>query len=86
MDVDKVNTVLTHLNKLNNVVDCSKENMYEKLTTEVDANLLRINTIGTKVLNTSGLVSKTKYNSEIKILKKRLKKLIRRYLIQVKED
>lgn len=60
--------------------------MYEKLTTEVDANLLRINTIGTKVLNTSGLVSKTKYNSEIKILKKRLKKLIRRYLILVKED
>lgn len=60
--------------------------MYEKLTTEVDANLLRINTIGTKVLNISGLVSKTKYNSEIKILKKRLKKLIRRYLILVKED
>ena len=60
--------------------------MYEKLATEVDANLLRINTIGTKVLNTSGLVSKTKYNSEIKILKKRLKKLIRRYLILVKED
>ena len=60
--------------------------MYEKLTTEVDANLLRINTIGTKVLNTSGLVSKTKYNLEIKILKKRLKKLIRRYLILVKED
>ena len=60
--------------------------MYEKLTTEVDANLLRINTIGTKVLNTSVLVSKTKYNSEIKILKKRLKKLIRRYLILVKED
>ena len=60
--------------------------MYEKLTTEVDANLLRINTIGTKLLNTSGLVSKTKYNSEIKILKKRLKKLIRRYLILVKED
>ena len=55
--------------------------MYEKLNTEVDANLLRINTIGTKVLNISGLVSKTKYNSEI-----RLKKLIRRYLILVKED
>ena len=60
--------------------------MYEKLTTEFDANLLRINTIGTKVLNTSGLVSKTKYNSEIKILKKRLKKLIRRCLMLVKED
>ena len=60
--------------------------MYEKLTTEVDANLLRINTIGTKVLNTSGLFSKTKYNSEIRILKKRLKKLIRRCLMLVKED
>ena len=60
--------------------------MYEKLTTEFDANLLRINTIGTKVLNTSGLVSKTRYNSEIKILKKRLKKLIRRCLMLVKED
>ena len=46
--------------------------MYERLATEVNANLLRINTTDTKVLNTSGFVSKTKYDSEKQNLEKKI--------------
>ena len=42
------------------------------MATEVNANLLRINTTDTKVLNTSGFVSKTKYDSEKQNLEKKI--------------
>ena len=48
------------------------KNLYERLATEVNANLLRINTTDTKVLNTSGFVSKTKYDSEKQNLEKKI--------------
>ena len=49
-----------------------RKNLYERLATEVNANLLRINTTDTKVLNTSGFVSKTKYDSEKQNLEKKI--------------
>ena len=59
--------------------------MYDELVTKVNANLLKLSTIYTKTPSTSGLVSRTQYDSEkqnFEVLK-RLKILIRRYQILV---
>lgn len=62
LDVDKLRIFLADLSNLSNVVDndvvcdCVKT-VYGKLVAKVNA-------IGTKIPNTSGLVIKTKYDSE----------------------
>lgn len=48
----------------------SKKTVHDTLATSVSANLLKINTIDTKVPSSNGLLSKTQYDSEIKNLEK----------------
>ena len=68
LNVDKPKTVRADLSKLSYVVDNDivKKIIYDKLFTKVK-------TIDTKIPNTDGLVNKTQYNSENKVLKRRLK-------------
>ena len=54
MDVDKLKTVPAHLSKLSSVADIhvAKKTVYDKL-------IIKFNAIDTKIIITSGLVTKT---------------------------
>ena len=58
IDVDKLETVPADLSKLSNVVNNNvvKKAMYDKL-------VIKVNAVNTKIPSTSGLVTKTQYNS-----------------------
>ena len=65
-----------------NKIDVEKRSTYSDVVKKVMYNRLdtNVNATDTKLPNTSGLVTKTKYDSE-RILKITLKMLVRRYLI-----
>ena len=60
--------------------------MYDKLVAKVNVNLLKMNTIDTKVLRNSVLVSKTQFDSNTQNFEEKGEMLIRRSLILVKKS
>ena len=75
MWIKKIKTVSSDLSKQSNALDNDviKKTLYNKL-------VIKVTVISTKILNTSRLLTKTKYDSDEEVLRKRLQMLTKRYL------
>ena len=72
LDVDKLKAVSVDLSELHHVVDKDrKKNVYDQLVIKVTAT-------DTKILNRSQLVSKTHYDSDKKVLEKKIEDVDKR--------
>ena len=78
LDVEKLKTVSAYLSMLSNIVDNdgAKKTVYDQL-------VIKVNAIGTKITNASGLVTKAQYDSYKQDPQKKIKDIDKKFKLVV---